>query len=271
MIKEPFKDFLYGLLTGLTTTIPGISFGALAMLFNIYEKFINAFSRENIKKSLPFLIPFFVGCGCSIFLFSRLVAHLLAEYDIAMYFGFIGLILGCVPMIYRKAEYSKIKIGNVALFSAALAFMVLVVLMNDNSIGNKAIEEFEGDLPVLLIWIFCAGFASAVAIVIPGLSGSVILLMLGSYEITIGAISTLNIPILLAVGGGIVLGMLAGIKLIKMLIARHREALYSVVLGLVIGSVFIIYPGFEFGPQGVAAIIMAAGFAVISYLFSKKA
>ena len=263
------KDFLYGLITGVTTTIPGVSFGTLAMLFNIYEKFINAFSPENIKKSIGFLVTFFVGCGCSLFLFSRLVTYLISEYQTAMYFAFIGMIIGCVPMIYKRAEYEKVKPRNVLIFAVALVFMALLAFINDSSLGNRTLDEFAGNALFLFLWFFVSGFAASLAMIIPGLSGSIIILMLGTYAATLEAVATLNFLVLAPFGVGVAVGIFAGIKLVKILLNRHYQASYSAILGLILGSIFIIYPGFTFGTQGLVAIILAVVCGVLTYIFSK--
>jgi len=255
---------------GLTVTIPGISFGTMALMFNIYEKTLNAFSAGNIKKNLDFTIPLFLGIVCGVFAFSNLVTWLITEHEIITYFAFIGLIIGCIPMIYKRAEIDRIKFRNVLAFIIALACTLVLAFYKSSTLENKTLDELGGLTPDFLVWIVFAGFVCAVAMLIPGISGSIILLMFGTYAVAVEAIAEFDMKVLLPLGASIVLGIVVGIKVINVLLKHHHEMVYSAALGLVIGSIFIVYPGFTKDMEGAIAIILAAAFALVSYLFSKK-
>jgi len=264
---------MHGIVMGLTSTIPGVSFGTVAIVLNIYEKILHALSISGLKKNSNFLAPLGLGCICGVFVFSKLVTYLLLEHEIITYFCFIGMIIGCVPMIYRRIrrdKSEKIKARSVSVFILALVFMTFLAAMNYGSQANQSLAQMGGISPGLLVWIFVAGFISAMTMIIPGISGAVIMLMLGAYTVAVEALSTFNVIIIGTVGAGILLGCLVGIKLVKMILWRYPQELYSAVLGLIIGSIFIIYPGFSMDLVGVAAIILAAVFAIFIYLFSKK-
>jgi len=265
-----FRDFMYGLIMGVTSTIPGISFGTVAILLNIYEKFLNSISLVNIKKNLTFLIPLCMGCICGIFAFSWLVTFLLTNYEMITYFCFIGMIIGCVPMIYKRAVSDKIRFRSVALFVAAFVFMLVLAFTSDGSLTNQTLAQLGGITPSLLAWIFFAAFISAMAMIIPGISGSIIMLMLGAYTVAVEAISTFNFVILFVVGTGVILGSLAGIRIVKTALRIDSQGLYCAVLGLIIGSIFIVYPGFSQDITGVIAIILAAISAFAIGIFSKR-
>jgi len=270
------RDFIYGIIMGLTSTIPGISFGTIAILLNFYEKFLDAVSIVNIKKNLAFLIPLIVGCIMGIFSFSRLVTYLLTHHEMVTYFSFIGMIIGCTPMIYKRANFSKVdKIRwiHVTVFVFGflfMFFMAFIAFMNDASNVNQTLAQIGGLSVSVLTWIFFAGFFSGMAMMIPGISGAVVMLMFGAYTVAVEAVSTFNIPLLLAVGSGVILGSLSGVKLIKIILAHKPKIVYCTVLGLIIGSVFIIFPGFSADREGVFAIIFAIAFMFISAVFSRK-
>jgi len=240
------------------------------MVLGIYEKTLDALSPEGFRKHLSFTIPFFGAALVGIFSFSQLVTYLITEHEMITYFAFIGLILGCVPMIFRKSGISKIRFRFVAAFALALAFTLFLAFTKDFSYANKSLDELGGLSPALFAWIVVAGFLSAVALLIPGLSGSVILLMIGMYMIIIESVAEFDFTIILPLGVGIVLGVATSSKLIKTLLKHFPKTTYSAVLGLVIGSVFVIYPGFTANVFGAIAIILAAAFAVVSYFFSGK-
>jgi len=250
--------------------IPGISFGTMTMVFNVYEKLLDALSIGHIRKNLDFSVPLLGGAVVGLFAFSSLVTYLITDHEMITYFAFIGLIIGCVPMIYRKAEIEKIRPSYVIAFVIALTFTIYLAIMHYSLMDNLTLEELGGASPSLAVWIFIAGFISAVAMLIPGISGSIIMLMLGTYTASLEAVSKLYLPLIIPVGAGIGLGIIVGIKIIKALLGRNRQLVYSAVLGLIIGSVFIIYPGFTPDLYGALAIILAAGAAVASFFLSRK-
>jgi len=198
------------------------------------------------------------------------VTYLIEYHEMITYFAFIGLIIGCVPMIYRKSEITKIRPAYVVAFVAALGFTVYLAIRHYGLMENLTLEELGGSSPGLIVWVFVAGFISAVAMLIPGISGSIILLMLGVYTVAIESVSLLYLPVLIPVGAGIGLGIVVGIKLIKWLLERNRQLVYSAVIGLVIGSIAIVFPGFEANLMGALAIIFCVGFVFVSYFVSRN-
>jgi len=180
------------------------------------------------------------------------------------------MIIGCTPMIYERANIDKIKFRNVAVFVLALVFMLLLTLMRDETNTNRTIEQFGGVTPYLIAFIFIAGFISAFMMIIPGISGSIVMLMLGGYTASVEAVSTFNLAVTVAVGAGIILGSLAGVKIVRIILNFMPQVLYCAVLGLMLGSIMIIYPGFTLNAEGITAIILACIFIPLTYLFSKK-
>jgi putative membrane protein len=255
---------------GATNIVPGISGGTIAVLLNIYDKILYSISLVNIKKNLTFLAPLGLGVVCGIFSFSKLITVLLDRYEMIMYFCFIGLIMGSVPMIYRRAKYEKIKPQNAVIFACALVFMIVLAFAYYGSPANKTLAQLGGVSPSLLAWLFFAAFLSTVVMILPGISGSLMLLLLGAYVAAIEALSTLNAVLLGAMGTGVLLGAFVGVKFVKKMLRFHPQALYCAILGLVIGSVFTIYPGFSQDIAGVLSILFMCAFAVFTYLFSKK-
>ena len=265
-----FLTFISGVIMGSTTTIPGISFGTMTMLFNVYEKLLDSLSWGHIRKNLGFSAPLLSGAVVGIFSLSSLVTYLISEHKMITYFCFIGLIVGCVPMIYRKAEIEKIKPAYVTAFAIALAFTIYLAIRHYSLMDNLTLEELGGASLSLGVWIFVAGFICAVAMLIPGISGSIIMLMLGTYTVSIEAVSKFYLPLVIPVGAGIGLGIVVGIRLIRKLLTHNRQVVYSAVLGLVIGSVFIIFPGFTPNGYGAIAIILGVAFVFVSYFFSRN-
>ena len=249
--------------------MPGISFGTVAIFLDIYEKIINAINIVDIKKNRVFLAFLVGGVFCGVFMFSSLITYLLYHHEMVTYFSFIGMIIGCAPLIYKRAKIEKVRFLNVAMFCLALSVMIALSFI-PGSHANQTLEQLGGITPPLLVWIFVSGFLCAMIMMIPGISGSVILLMLGAYTVSVEAVSTFNVPIIGAVTSGIILGIVAGAKLVKMILGFFPQALYCIVLGLVIGSIFIIFPGFTLDATGGIALLLSIIFAVITYLFSRN-
>ena len=266
-----FRDFVHGIIMGLTSAIPGVSFGSVAILLNNYEKILNsAASWASIKKNQTYLGILCVGSFCGIFLFSKLATFLLAEYEMIKFFCFIGMIIGCTPMIYRRAKFDKVNLQNKAIFVLAFAFMVFWAYMSKDSSANQTLAQLGGISPSLLVWIFASGFIGAMAMIVPGISGSIVLLMLGAYTVIFEGLSTLNIAIVAATIAGMILGIMAGIKLVNKLLQFCSQAVYSAILGLILGSVLIIFPGFSWNAEGLIAITCGLICMTFIYFFSKN-
>ena len=264
------KGAMLGILSGAVSPIPGVSSGTLFVFFNIYEEFFQEASFENLKKNIPLLISFVIGTAIGIVGVSHIILHLLTNHAILMYFSFIGLILGCIPMIYKKATVQKVKHGNVTIFIVALSFMIFLTFTSGSDYANQSLEQLGGLTPLIGIWVFVASFISSTAMLIPGVGGSVMMLAFGTYTIYIEAISSLDpivLPILLI---SMVLGILVSIKVIKGLLVTHPQTLYGAILGFMIGSVFLVFPGFSFNLEGFFAIVAMSTCGVFSYYLTKK-
>jgi putative membrane protein len=180
------------------------------------------------------------------------------------------MIIGCLPMVYKRAKHDKVKVIDVAVFVLALSFMLVLAIVSGDLLENKTLAQLGGLKPGLLVWIFFASFVSAATMIVPGISGSVILLMFGAYTVFVESISTLNFAIIAVIGTGMILGALTGVKLVKIVLKHFPHELYCAVLGFIIGSIFIIYPGFTFDVEGFAAIVLGLMFIALTYFISKK-
>ncbi|MCL1808223.1 MAG: DUF368 domain-containing protein [Clostridiales bacterium] len=241
------------------------------MLLNIYDRILYSVSLVDFRKNLAVLGPLALGGACGIFSFSRLMAFLLAKYEMAMYFCFIGIIAGCIPMIYKRAKYDKIKPRNAAVFAASFAIMAALAFIDRGTLTNKTLAQLGGLSAALSLRIFFAVLASTVAMLLPGISGSLVMLLLGVYTVAIEAVSTFNFAVVAIAGAAVLCGGLIGVKLIKAMLRSHPQALYCGILGLITGSIFTIYPGFSADAQGAMSIFLMVLSAVLTFLFSKKA
>jgi len=271
-LKKAIKDFVYGIVLGSTILMPGISAGTIGIFLNKYDNFFNSisFKPHDLKKQLDFIVPFLIGCALILALLSNVMLYLLDKHYQIMYFCFIGMVLGCVPIAVKHIRAEKVGFKNIIAFAVALFLMLFMTFSGSDDYSNKTLEQFGGISLGLLILLLVAGLLSAIAMLIPGISGSLVLLIMGTYTVSVEAISTLNLIILVFYGAGMAIGVLIGIKLIKFLLKTYSPILFSVILGLIIGAVFNLYPGFSFDIVGLLSIIFAVGFVLLPYFISKR-
>lgn len=237
-----WKNIYRGLIMGASDVIPGVSGGTIAVLLGIYDRLIAAingiFSRD-WKKHLAFLIPLGIGVGLAILMLSKLIEWLFEHYPGPTKFFFLGLIVGIIPYLFKQAEarenfhtqhYIVLIIGGILVAS-------MMFLHNSE---NVIIEEVNLSTYVLL---FFSGFIASAAMILPGISGSFILLVIGVYATVISAISNLQLDIIAVVGVGVFLGIITMSKIINYFLQNYRNMTFSLIIGMVLGSIFVIFPG----------------------------
>ena len=263
------KTVIHGILIGIANAIPGVSGGTMAVILNIYDKIMYAFSPKNLKENLKFLIPLGFGAVLGIFLLSNVIVAAMENYPMILNFCFIGLVLGSLPMVYKRAKGDGISSRNWLFFALGLGAMIFMTLINPEATANKTIAEFGGVDAGLCLWFAFTGAIGCIAMILPGLSGSLVLLLFGTYGAIMESIATFNMVLVCTTGAGILIGGVIGIKVIKKMLRFHPQALYMAILGLMVGSMIIIWPGFAMNTQGMIAIAGFVGFALIAYLTSK--
>lgn len=268
---ENFKTFVYGIILGIANVLPGVSGGTMAVILNIYDKILFAISLKNIRNNLKFLAMLFIGTVVGIYIFSKLMILVFYNHEDLLNYCFIGMILGSIPMIYKKARFEKVKTRNLFFFVITFAFMILLVFLGQGEISNKTISDLGGVNLLVVIWLVVSSAISAMAMILPGVSGSFVMLLLGTYTMTLEAVSDFNFAILIPVAAGVGFGCFFGIKFMKIMLRFHPQALYFGILGLVIGSIFIIIPSPPVGTEGIISVCLALFFTVVTYWFSKKA
>lgn len=273
---DNIKTFLYGVIIGIANVIPGVSGGTMAVILNVYDKILYAFSLKHIKRNILFLG--FLGSGTlfGILCFSRVITYLYENYYMILNFCFIGLVFGSVPLIYGKARFEGVQAKNWIPFVLTLVFMIgiaILKIMNTESsldtVGNVVNGVQSLPFSIMLIWLFIAAFISTITMLLPGISGAFMMLLFGCYTIVMKAIVDINLMILFITGLGVASGGLAGIKLIKIMLRKHPQALYFAILGLMIGSIFGVFPGFTLDIQGLLAVCCMTVCTGISYGFGR--
>ncbi len=251
-IIEYLRYFLCGLVFGTANVIPGVSGGTMLVVFGVFDRLTEAISGiKKIFQNFWFLFTFALGAGGGIVLSAFVISSLFENFGIQTNMFFIGLILGGVPLIYKfGTEEKKVKPSCAIPFVIAMAVVIGLTVLEKMDVFKLAPDVVTGfDLVISLKLIVCAAIA-AVTMIIPGISGSFVMMLLGVYETIIGAIKDMNFYVIIPFAIGAVIGIIGGAKLISMLIKKNKLMVYSALMGLVIGSVYAILPdGFGFNLQ----------------------
>lgn len=272
-ITQYLKFFLCGIVFGTANVIPGVSGGTMLVIFGIFDKLTESISGiKKIIKNLPFLLSFGIGAGAGILISAKVISSLFEMFGVQTNMFFIGLILGGIPLIYKIGTAEK-----KAKPLCALPFIIAMIVVIGLSVLDKldifslgVQDQVTGfDLVFSLKIIGCAALA-AITMIIPGISGSFVMMLLGVYETIIGALKDLNLWVIVPFAVGAVIGIIVGAKLISMLINKNRLMVYSALMGLVVGSVYAILPeGFGFNlDTGYGFVCLIIGI-IASLLFER--
>ena len=263
--KEILVLILKGTAMGIGNAIPGVSGGTIAVVTKIFDRLVESIT-PNIKKlikNMPFLLPVAVGMAIGVFLTAKVLDFFFTGYYVPTQLFFMGLIIGSVPIILRecKKESRRIRPINLIPFFIGVLFMIALLFVNE---GHSIFAD-NASLTVMDIILYAVmGFVAAVAMIIPGVSGSMIMKVFGVYDRIIGAVANLDITILVIFGIGVILGVFTAVKVIDIVLKKYRQGTYCLILGLIMGSVFHIYPvEFRLNTQGIIGIVLlVAGLAI---------
>src|SRR5690625_1084200 len=253
-----WKNIYRGMVMGVSDVVPGVSGGTIAVILGFYDRLIAAinglFTRQ-WKKQLNFLIPLVIGVALAIFSFSRVMNWLLAHYEQPTYYFFLGLIIGILPYLFRESEAKTTFTWYHILL--LLLGVLLISFLPLNPDEGAIIEQKTFSTYLLL---FFSGFIASAAMILPGISGSFVLVVIGVYKTVIHALSTFDLKVIFVVSFGIALGIITMSKIIHYFLKQYRIATFAFIIGLVIGSVFVIFPGWT---TSVSQLIICVGvFAV---------
>ncbi|HHW5057147.1 TPA: DUF368 domain-containing protein [Staphylococcus aureus] len=249
---QQFKwiNILKGFAMGTSDLVPGVSGGTIALLLGIYNQFIASISGIFSRRFWPsstFLIPIIIGMLLAMGSLSNLFNYLLSQHHIPTMFFFGGLIIGIVPYLLKISNYkTSFTTKHYMMVIAGIAILIVITLMNN---GDKHAGETLTLSTSLIIKYFIAGMCASSAMLLPGISGSFMLLVFGVYGTVMLAISEVvklnfaGLPILLAVGFGVLAGFIISSKIIQYFLTHHKLMTFALIIGFVIGSLFAVFPG----------------------------
>lgn len=235
---------LKGMGMGAADVVPGVSGGTIAFIAGIYEELVNSIKSINLNalklffsgkfaafwKAINgnFLLAVVLGIGISIFSLAKGLEYLLHHYPILVWSFFFGLILASA--IYVGGSIKKWKAGTII---AGIAGVVVAYFITAISPAEANITWF---------FIFISGSIAICAMILPGISGSFILVLLGMYKFILGAVSDLNIPVLLVFIAGALIGIIAFSNLLSWLLKNYHNLTIATLTGFMIGSLNKVWP-----------------------------
>jgi putative membrane protein len=245
MIKELLVVMLKGMAMGIANVIPGVSGGTIALITGIFERLINAIKSFDLKAikllfkgkfkefyeytDLGFLISLFLGVGIAIVVIAKLFEFLFENYPVYIWSFFFGLILASIYFVGKTIE--KWNVGVILFFIIGAATAITLTLMTPAT---------ENDSTWYLI---LCGVVAICSMILPGLSGSYVLILMGNYQlVAIDAINNMRLEIIIPVGIGAVIGLIAFSHFLSWLFKKYKDQTLAVLTGFILGSLGVIYP-----------------------------
>lgn len=276
------KIILKGMIMGIANIIPGVSGGTLAVSMGIYDKLIHSVTHlfKEFKESMKFLIPMFLGMGIALVGLSFIIEPAFEHFPLQTNCLFVGLIVGGLPAVYKEVKGKGMKASYIIPF---LVFFAVVV-------GMAAMGESEGmaaDLTfrfMTVIKLFIIGIIASATMVIPGISGSMMLLLLGYYNPVIAAIKNFatalavfdvqgilqGCSVLVPMGIGIVVGIFAIAKLIEVVLKKYPVHAYWGIIGLILASPVAIFLLAEVGTITVWSVVVSIVTFAVGFIVAMK-
>lgn len=276
------KDILKGVVIGLANIIPGVSGGTMMVSMGIYDKLIHCITHlfKELKKSILFLIPIVIGMGIALIGGSFTIEKLFEVFPFQTSLCFVGLVVGGLPAMWKNVKGKKIKPGHMIAFLVFFAVVVVMALMGETE-GNAA--DMSLNL-INIVKLFGVGIIAAATMVIPGVSGSMMLLLLGYYKPILSAITDFfsalkafdidglikGFGILFPFGVGVLIGIFAIAKLIEIIFAKYPLYAYWAIIGLIVASPIAIIAMGEFATIGVLTVIGAIVAFIAGFIVAMK-
>lgn len=234
-----FLNIIKGIFIGAGAIVPGLSSGVLCVIFGIYEKLLDAVLNffKDIKQNIKFLFPVALGVGIGVLLFSNGLNYVLYAFPIQTKSIFIGLILGTIPSLIKEVnEKQSFRPQNVVYLLIALAIGIVTVILENQMTIISNVEEINS------FYLILCGVIMSLGIIVPGVSSTIILMLLGVYSIYLQSVANLYLPVLIPMGIGLVLGSIVVMKVTKILLEKQYAKTFYSIIGFTIGSILVLVP-----------------------------
>lgn len=232
-------NLVKGIIIGIGKIIPGVSGAMIAMTLGVYDKsidYINNYKNKK-KESIKYLFPIASGVLIAIVIFTKIINYTITNYYLYTMMLFIGLIISDIPEILKKVQKKD--------FFITITSLLFILIISTTKINNSYIFKNNHKDSIIL---FLSGIIEAIGTVVPGISSSALLIILGTYNVIIKSIGNIanisilqyNIKILIPFIVGLVLGVIICIKIIDVLLKKYSNKLYSIILGIMFSSIILL-------------------------------
>ena len=253
---KTISNIIKGMFIGSGAILPGISSGVICMVLGLYEKLIDSVLNffKDIKNNVKFLFPICIGIIIGVIIFSNTIFYCFNVVPCQTKSLFIGLLLGSIYILSKSNMDGYTKNNKSAYISFFICFLIGLGLIYLENIINTGVEYISGNYNIL--FLILSGFLMSLGIVVPGVSSTVILMLLGVYGTYLSAISTLNINVLLPMIIGIGIGSFIFMKVIQKLLNYYHSQTMFGIIGFSLGSVLILFPGYSFNLESLIGLIL---------------
>ncbi|NLK77432.1 MAG: DUF368 domain-containing protein [Clostridiales bacterium] len=261
------KMILKGVVIGVANIIPGVSGGTMAVSMGIYDKIIHAATHllSEFKKSMKVLIPILIGAALGLVVVARVIQIMFDKAPLQTNLLFVGLIVGGLPAMTKKVKGQSIRLPHIIACVLFFAFVVGLAAMGETE-GAAADMTFNA---INVVKLFGVGIVASATMVIPGVSGSMILMIMGYYNPILKEVNrfidnlvSFNVPglidgcaVLVPFGIGVVVGIFAIAKLIEIIFTKFPYVAYWAIIGLIIASPFAILMMNSLGTISVVTVL----------------
>ena len=267
-------NILIGIIIGTGFIIPGVSGGALAVILGVYDKIFASLKNIKNKSNFIFLCTIILGIIVGVIGFGNILLLLFKTREIPTKYIFIGLVIGGIPSLIKSVKEKSDASFKLIPFIIAIFISILLFILENSNFGIDVSSEIgSGNIPIF--GLFIAGVLYAIGKIVPGISGSALLMLVGMYEYFLKvianpfAITGEVLFSLIPFFGGVFIAMIILFKLMNYLFNKYYIGTYSAILGFVIGSLLYLYPGFTFDINGFICIILLFSSAILSYILTK--
>lgn len=278
-MKEKLILFIKGIVLGVAFVIPGVSGGTLAVLMGIYEELIEAASNfyksiADFKKYIMYLLPIGLGVVFSVAVFAKLIKFGLDKAPIITILIFLGMIIGGIPALVRNVKGTKINLKDMTLMLVGLIIVISMLIFHKSNsnvvLTNMSIGGY--------ITLFLVGAIAAVTMVVPGISGSFTLMLIGYYEPILNLVNDItsfknlgpNLILIFIFMLGVFIGIIFISKIIEWCLKHYKRETYYAIIGFVLSSIIsVIYEVSKF-PFNLTHLIIGIVLLVINTVLVYK-
>lgn len=276
------KLILQGMAVGIANIIPGVSGGTMMVAMGLYDKLIHCIThlKSEFKEAVKLLIPIFGGAGIAVIVLSRLFEYLLAVHPIPTNFAFCGLIAGSLPFIFQKVKGSSVTVGKLIPFLIFFAIVIGMALMGEAS-GAAADVSFS---LINVTKLLAVGVVAAATMVIPGVSGSMMLMLLGYYDTILVTINDFIdavlafdfaeimkvMEVLFPFGIGVLVGIFLIAKIVEFIFSKAEIHAYYAIIGLIMASPIAILLQTDWSKFSISTLLISAATFILGWIAASK-